>query len=185
MSDLEKALATQVSNIEKRAGKPIAALLEAVRKSGIEKHGEMRSMVMESFKLGYGDANMIVTLARKALSQGEANRDPLDEIYTGNKAGLRPIHERLLRAIEKFGEFEIAPKKGYVSLRRSKQFAMIGPKSQERIEVGINLKSDAGAKRFVAQKPGGMCQYVVSLTALKDVDGELLAVLKKAYDSAA
>jgi hypothetical protein len=185
MSDLEKALATQISNIEKRAGKPIAALLEAVRNSGIEKHSEMRSMVMERFALGYGDANTIVTLARKASTEANANRDPLDEIYCGNKAELRPIHERLLGAIKKFGEFEIAPKKGYVSLRRSKQFAMVGPKSQERVEVGINLKSDAGAKRFVAQKPGGMCQYVVSLTALKDVDAELLAVLKKAYESAA
>jgi hypothetical protein len=30
-----------------------------------------------------------------------------------------------------------------------------------------------------------MCQYVVSLTAPNDVDAELLAVLKRAYDSAA
>jgi hypothetical protein len=36
----------------------------------------------------------------------------LDEIYAGPKAALRPIHEALMRAIDGFGEFEVAPKKG-------------------------------------------------------------------------
>jgi len=56
------------------------------------------------------------------------------------KALLRPIHEKLMAAIEKFGNFEVAPKKGYVSLRRKKQFAMIGPGSTTRVDVGLNMK---------------------------------------------
>ena len=38
-------------------------------------------------------------------------------------------HEKLMKEIRQFGEFEIVPKKGYVSLRRKKQFVMIGPKT--------------------------------------------------------
>jgi hypothetical protein len=43
-----------------------------------------------------------------------------DEIYSGAKETFHPIHEKLMKEIKKFGEFEIAPKKGYVSLRRKK-----------------------------------------------------------------
>ena len=108
----------------------------------------------------------------------------LDGIYTGGKAHLRPIHEKLMAAIGSFGEFEIAPKKGYVSLRRKKQFATIGPASQTRIEVGLNMKGLPGTDRLLAQPPGGMCQYKVNVTDAAQADAELVAWIRTAYDSA-
>lgn len=72
--------------------------------------------------------------------KGLAGDQVLDEIYAGPKAALRPIHDRLMADIVKFGEFETLPKKGYVSLRRKKQFAMIGPATNTRVEVGITPK---------------------------------------------
>ena len=85
----------------------------------------------------------------------------LDDIYTGARAPLRPIHDALMAAIKKFGAFEIAPKKGYVSLRGKKQFAMIGPATNTQVEVGLNMKGVKGTARLIEQKPGGMCQYKV------------------------
>lgn len=41
MADLEKAVATQLSNIEKRTGKSIEELSNIVRASGLSKHGEL------------------------------------------------------------------------------------------------------------------------------------------------
>jgi hypothetical protein len=84
-----------------------------------------------------------------------------------------------------FGEFEIAPKKGYVSLRRKRQFAMIGPASSTRVEVGINLKGVEPGERLLAQPPGSMCNFIVKLTAPEQVDVELIAWIHKAFDASA
>jgi hypothetical protein len=90
----------------------------------------------------------------------------------------------LMQHIERFGEFEIAPKKGYVSLRRRKQFAMIGPKTNARFEVGISARHLRKNSRLTEQPRGSMCNYIVSLTDVKEVDSELIGWIKSAYEGA-
>jgi len=115
---------------------------------------------------------------------GKADDAILDEIYSGAKAGFRPMHEKLINAIDKFGEYEVVPKKGYVSLRRKKQFAMIGPRTNTRFEVGINAKELKKNARLLEQAKGSMCNYIVSLSDTKEIDSELVAWLKSAYEGA-
>ena len=186
MSSPEQALASQLKNIEAKTGQDLAALRLAIAGCGKQKHGEVRAWVMETYGLGYGDANTLAHVARgdEGSASGDGAADPLDGIYTGKKAHLRSIHDAVMAAIAGWGDFEVAPKKAYVALRRKKQFAMLGPKTAERAELGINLKEDVGSERFVAQKPGGMCQYTVALASPDDVDAELLAVLRRAFDAA-
>jgi hypothetical protein len=140
--------------------------------------------------MGHGDANTLVHHLLKsdgasaAEAVGKTTGDVLDEIYVGPKAALRPIHEAVMTAIAGFGPFEIAPKKGYVSLRRKKQFAMIGPATNTRVEVGLNLKDVPGTDRLLPQPPGGMCQYKVKVTDPSEVNAELIGWIRRAYDSA-
>jgi len=169
MSSLDKAVETQLNNIQTKTGKTLDALTEMVQKSGLTKHGEIREMLQRELGLGHGDANTLVHFALQS---------------DGTSAALRPIHDKLMAEIVQFGEFEIAPKKGYVSLRRKKQFAMIGPGTNTRVEVGINAKGLASADRLLEQPAGGMCNYKVKLTDAGEVDGELVAWIKQAYESA-
>lgn len=191
MADVNKAVATQISNIEKKTGKTLAQLRAAIAGCGKAKHGEIRAWLMETYGLGHGDANTLTHVAKEsdgesaAKAAGASTDDVLREIYSGKKEHLRPIHERLMKAIAGFGEFEIAPKKGYVSLRRKKQFAMLGPKTNDRFELGLNIKGEAKDPRAKALPPGGMCQYVVPLTSADEVDAKLVALVKTAFDGAA
>jgi hypothetical protein len=188
MSSLDKAIQTQLENIQKKTGKSLDELAKLVKKSGLTKHGEIREYLKRELGLGHGDANTLVHVVLQSdgqrAAEGKSGDQVLDEIYTGAKAHMRPIHEKLMQEIDKFGGFEVAPKKGYVSLRRRKQFVMIGPKTNSRFEVGINAKDLKKSPRLLEQPKGSMCNYVVNLTDAKEVDSELIAWIKSAYDGA-
>jgi hypothetical protein len=188
MSSLDKAMQTQLDNIQKKTGKSLAELTDAIRKSGLTKHGELRDYLKRELGLGHGDANALVHAVLQSDGQRAAagkNEDSiLDEIYSGAKAHMRPIHEKLMKEIGKLGEFEIVPKKGYVSLRRKKQFVMIGPKTNTRFEVGINARDLKKHARLLEQPQGSMCNYIVNLNDAQEVDSELVAWIKSAYEGA-
>jgi hypothetical protein len=184
MDAVEKATATQLANIEKKTGKTITELAALVRSSGLTKHGELRNWAKAAFGLGFGDANTLVHVALREAAPAAPVDDPLETIYAGPKAGMRAIHEKLMAEMGAFGEFEVAPKKGYVSLRRKKQFAMIGPATNTRFEVGLNLKGVAGTGRLEECPPKGMCSHKVKLTGVGEVDKELVGWLRMAWEQA-
>jgi hypothetical protein len=100
MADPQAATLTQLRNIQFKTGKTIAQLHAVLAASGLAKTGERRSLLMEHFKLGYGDANAVALVMDKPLRElGDSAPapvaglgDPLDSIYTGAKAALRPLH---------------------------------------------------------------------------------------------
>ncbi len=190
MADPNAALATQIANIQKKTGKSLAELEKIVKGCGFSKHGEIRDYLKNELGLGHGYANTLVHVVMKSdgASAAEASGGDLDALvagfYAGPKAALRPIHDAVMKRLAAFGEFEIAPKKTYVSLRRKKQFAMVGPATNTRVEVGINAKDLKPTARLEAEKPKSMCDFKVKLTSADQVDDELIGWIKKAYDSA-
>jgi hypothetical protein len=190
MNIVDKAIQTQLTNIQAKTGQTLEQLRAVLQQSGLTKHGEIRAMFQRDLGLGYGDANMLTRALLTTDAEGAAGDqaaapdNPADSLYTGAKAALRPIHDRLMAEIERLGVFEIAPKKSYLSLRRKKQFAMIGPATNTRVEVGLNMKGVAATARLIEMPSGGMCQYKVNLTDVADVDGELLAWITRAYEGA-
>ena len=184
MADPQTAVANQLRNIESRTGKSFAQLYALIEKSGLSKVGEQRKMLMEELQLGYGDANMLCIRAKETQTPALASSDPLDAIYSGAKAPLRGLHETLIAAIDKFGPYEKAPKKAYVSLRCKKQFAMLGPATKESIELGLNSKTLKPSPRLKAMPAGGMCQFTIRITNAKEINAELLAWVREAYDAA-
>ena len=113
-----------------------------------------------------------------------ADAGPLDAIYTGAKAGLRPLHEQLVAAIAALGAIESAPRKSYVSLRRKKQFAMLGPATKDQLELGLNHKALPPSPRLKTQPLASMCQYAVRLGHPAEIDTELLAWVRSAFEAA-
>lgn len=188
MADLDKAVATQLANIEKRTGKSLSELAAIVKGSGLVKHGELVAMLKTTLGMGHGDANTLVHTVMKSdgasAAAGLSATEVLDGLYSGPKAALRPVHDALLAAMKPFGAFEEAPKKAYVSYRRKKQFATIGPATKSEVEVGLNMKGAPGTKRLQVLPDGQMCSHRVRLATAAEVDAELLGWIRTAFDAA-
>lgn len=175
-----------VERIEHTTQRTIDEITKLVMDSHLTKHSEIRSFIIEKLNLTYGDANTLTHYVLKSdgqsLAEGKTLDQVLEEIYSDKKHDLLKIHQSIMKHVKAFGDFELLPKKGYFSLKRKRQFMMIGPKSNSRIELGINLKSEIKQDRFIPQPKGSMCQYLVRLSSINEVDNELIEVLKQAYN---
>lgn len=183
MSTIEQQVANQLANIEKATGRGLAEWLALVQSSGLEKHGQILSMLKEEHGLSHGNANLLAIKAREAAAGGPPTEtDLVDSHYAGKNASLRALYEAVLAKVQTFGsDIELAPKKTYVSLRRRKQFALVGPAAGE-LEVCLILPDATPNERL---KPTtGMGTHKVRINDQSGLDDELIGWLREAYESA-
>jgi len=191
LNNLDPATQTMVRNLKEKTGKSLDEWIAVARTSGFSKHKEMLNYLKNEYGLTYGYANL-VALSAQAQMQAEASgtqmgeKELIAEQYAGEKAALLPIYNALIAGVQAFGpDVEIAPKKTYVSLRRSKQFALLQPTTKTRLDVGINLKGIPPTGRLEASGSfNSMVSHRVRLESIDQVDRELINWLKDAYDAA-
>jgi hypothetical protein len=184
----EQEMENMIGNLREKTGKPLEDWIPIVRRSGSSKHGEIVKLLKEKHGVTHGYANLIAhkTLGSDAVSAAAGGADLVGDQYSGAKAGLKPIYELLSGKVRAFGpDVELSPKKGYVSLRRSKQFGLIQPSTATRLDVGLNLKGVPPAGRLEASGSfNAMCTHRVRISSAAEVDRELVGWLKRAYEKA-
>ena len=182
--DVDAALQSQIRNIEATYGKPLDHWYAVIDSSGLTKHNQVVAMLKADHGLAHGAAHRVSLLARQRQdAEAAAPSDPADALYAGAKAGLRPLHDALLGQIRALGTFEIAPRKGYLSLRRSKQFAMVQPSTTSRIDIGLILPATTPATGRLesAAKFNPLFTHRVRIATATDLDDEFRGWLATAY----
>ncbi len=181
----EEQAAAMIANMKEKTGKTLAQWISIAKKSGEEKHGGLVKHLKSEHGMTHGFANLVAhkTLKSDAGSAADAGADLVAAQYAGAKADLKPIYDAVIKAVETIGkDVEIAPKKTYVSLRRSKQFALVQPSTKTRVDLGINLKDEAASGRLEASGSfNAMVSHRIRLEKPGDVDKDVKAWLKKAY----
>ena len=178
MATVEEGIQSQLRNIEKEYGKTIDELVLVVTESGLTKHNEVVAMLKQRYGMSHGAAHRVSLTARnRAAPPATADSGvapPLQEVY----AGL------LEKAVSLGKDVEQAPKRGYVSLRRRKQFAMLQPGARW-INVGLVLAKQPPKGRLEsAAKWNALFTHRVRVAAKADIDDELESWLKRAYAAA-
>lgn len=175
--------ATMVANLQERTGRTLEAWFAELEPLGLDRHGAIMAHLKGEHGMGHGYANLVSQLYRARGAPEPTADDLVDAQYAGAKAALRPIHDRLVEVARGLGDdVEVAPKKTSVSLRRSKQFALVTPATRTRVDLGLNLKGEPATARL--KEKGGMCTHVVAVTSPDEVDDELVDLLRAAYDRA-
>ena len=182
----EQAMASMIANMKANTGKTLEEWVAIAKKSKPEKHGEIVRLLKAEHGIGHGFANLVAHSARGSLTPTTPDGNPAAGQYDGAKAALKPIYDKLVSICEGFGkDVELSPKKGYVSLRRSRQFATIHPSTATRVDLGIKLKDVPPKGRLEAAGSwNGMVTHRVRLEKAEDVDAEVKAWLRQAYDAA-
>jgi hypothetical protein len=184
---IDDAITSMIANLKEKTGKSLDDWLKIAASTGKVKHGEILAMLKKEHGLTHGYANLV---ARRFL-QAENDEPTSGEgivaaMFAGAKRGLKPLYDAVVSVAESFGpDVEVDPKKTYVSLRRKKQFALVVPSTAKRLDLGLNLKGVAPAGRLEASGSfNAMCTHRVRLESTADFDADVIAWLKRAYQSA-
>jgi hypothetical protein len=176
MPTVEEGIQSQLRNIEKVYGRTIDELVAIVHASGLAKHTEAVAMLKQRYGMAHAAAHRVSLVARSRAGKPGAAGDP------AIAPALRDVYAGLLKKIDSNGQdIEQAPKKGYVSLRRRKQFAMLQP-GAKWINLGLVLpKHPATARLEPAGKWNALFTHRVRVATTAQIDDELESWIKDAY----
>jgi len=185
MADPKVEIANMIANLEAKTGKSLDAWIAAVRASGLEKHKAVVDWLKAEHGLGHGYANMVAHKAFASDAGSSEDEALLEAMFAGPKAAMRPVYDKVAAIIEGLDGAGFAPKKGYVSFRRTKQFGLAQPSTKDRLDLGLNLKGTEPTARLEASGSfNAMVSHRVRLTTPDEVDAEVAAWIRKAWEGA-
>lgn len=169
-------------NIVEKTGKTLEEWKVYLQGLGFSKHGQIMAHLKDECGISHGYANLITLKYREADAASSSEQTLLAQQYKG-KESLIPIYEKLKQHILAISEsIQVSPKKAAVSFRSKRQFALIQPSTKTRIDLGLKFNNRATEGRLESSGPfGSMCSHRVQITALSQVDDELVALLRDAY----
>ena len=173
-------------SLRAKTGKGLDEWVAAGRATGIAGHMALVNHLKTEHGLGHGYANMIVHAANESSSLSQNDDALVAAAFDGAKAHWRPLYNRLVTLVQGFGDdVELAPKKGYVSLRRKKQFALLQPSTKDRFDIGLALKGEEPVGKLEAAGSwNAMVSHRVRISDDVEAGDDVAGWLRAAYDRA-
>jgi hypothetical protein len=192
-----------IAELPDKTGRSLEQWLKFIKKEGPADEKSRREWLKAKHKLGTNTAWWLAERASADPNRGFAEEDPreylrmaskyVDDMFTGGKAALRPIYDKLLSIGLAIGsDSKACPCQTIVPLYRNHVFAQIKPTTNTRIDLGFALgpmikqgkKIPSGARLL---DTGGFAKkdritHRIPITTLKDIDDDVKKWLKIAYD---
>ncbi len=182
-----------IAELKQKTGRTLEEWLRLIKKSGPKDEKARREWLKTEYGLG---TNSAWWLAERADGKGAEVGDPdeylkaaegyVETMFSGGKAGLRPIYDALLKLGLSTGkDAKACPCQTIVPLYRNHVFAQIKPTTRTRIDFGFALGDTKVKGRLIGT--GGLAKkdritHRIEITSLKDIDDEVKHWLRVAYD---
>ena len=184
-----------ISDLPTKTGRSLDQWVKHIKQAGPPTEKDCRQWLKNAYNIG---TNTAWWLAEKAfgnrLGMAEETAEGylaiapqyVDEMYSGPKSALRPIHDELIRLARLLGsDMRICPCKTIVPLYRRHVFAQVKPATQKRIDLGFALGEEPFTSRL--RDTGGLLKndritHCVAITSLSDIDLQVKRWLKQAYE---
>jgi predicted transport protein len=120
--------------------------------------------------------------AQRAGWQRPSVAEYVDSQYTGAKANLRPIYDAIAELAVGLGEdVRVEGRSTYVPFVRARQFAAVQA-GAKHVDLGLRFTDPPDGPRLAPAKAPGQSTHRVRLTTVDEVDGEVHALLRAAYE---
>jgi len=181
----KKTEGTMAANLLKNTGKSLVEWTNFARANNKGKHSETVKWLKENYDLRLFFADLIVHKANGTDAGSFSDDELIEQQYKG-KEHLKPIYDKLLTEILSFGnDIEIVPKKGYVSIRRKKQFACLKPATKTRFELELILRGQKTIGILEAiTGAGAMCTHKIRIENENQINPEIISWIHVAYNQA-
>jgi hypothetical protein len=182
-----------IADLKQKTGRSLDEWLKLIKRSGPKEEQARREWLKTEHGLG---TNSAWWLAERADGNGteigdadeylKAAEGYVEKMFSGSKAGLRPIYDQLLKVGLKVAkDVKACPCQTIVPLYRNHVFAQIKPTTTKRVDIGFALGDMKAKGRLI--DTGGFAKkdritHRIEITSLGDIDDEVKQWLKVAYD---
>jgi predicted transport protein len=177
-------------NLPEKTGRTFAQWVALTKKEAFPNRKQAVEWLMATHKLGRVTANFIAADAEgKSIAAAYSDEGALlNTMFDGERAALRPVYDAVTKAARALGkDVELTVCKTYVGIRRGRQFAIVKPTTRTRLDLGLVLPKvkPAGSLLKAGSIGNDRMTHRMELTSKKDLNAELKAWLKTAYDQTA
>ncbi|HKD44355.1 MAG TPA: DUF5655 domain-containing protein [Candidatus Angelobacter sp.] len=181
-----------MAGMKQKTGRGVEEWLDLIERQAPAGEKERRAWLKEKHGLGMNYASW---LAERSVGKGQDGsaetylkqaEEYVAKMFSGPKAGLRPIYGALVKLGRSMGEdVKVCPGQTIVPFYRKHVFAQVKPATQNRIDLGLALKDIRVPKRLIdtgGLKKKDRITRRIEIVSLADIDDEVNRWLKKAYE---
>ena len=177
-------MAAVSDSMKARTGKTLDEWVQVVMKSGLDPLDQkgVRNWLKSEHGIAQNTQWAIADASARAAGWVRPSVEGyIDSQYTGDKAALRPIFDKIRQLLEAWPDVTAEGRGGYTPFVHGRQFAAVQA-AKNRVELGLRFTNPPESDLIKPAKAPGMSTHKLVLTSPEEVTDAVEQLLRLAYE---